>query len=152
MIGKTTGKLTQKFMISRDLNPEIKAPVWHFALSLPPHETDKLNDEQLVDLATKHFAGMVILAKAPDALKDKTAFSQRREEFIEDKLSEYQFFIAKHDDTQHEHVRVIASRISVSDGKAVETWRDSFRSQKLLRQLEEEYLLEAVPCSWEVGK
>lgn len=152
MIGKTTGKLTQEFMISRDLNPEIKAPVWHFALSLPHHETDKLNDEQLADLATKHFAGMVILAKAPDALKDKTVFSQQREEFIEDKLPEYQFFVAKHDDTQHKHVHVVASRISVSDGKAIETWRDSFRSQKVLRQLEEEYLLEAVPCSWEVGK
>lgn len=37
-------------------------------------------------------------------------------------------------------------------GKATETWGDRYRSQAIIRKLEQDYRLTTIPCSWEVGK
>jgi hypothetical protein len=144
MVGTNTAELTKEFMMSRDLNREIKRPVYHFSLSLPKHEY--LDDENFSSLAKTYLAGMIALDKGERLDENKFA------SLVEMDLSQYQFLVARHGDKDHDHVHIIASRINLIDGKAVETWHDHFRSQKIIRQLEQVYQLEAVRSSWEVGK
>jgi hypothetical protein len=59
-----------------------------------------------------------------------------------------QYVLARHADTQHDHVHLIVSRLRL-DGTTVESWLDYRRAQQVLRQLEKQYDLQAVPPSWE---
>jgi Relaxase/Mobilisation nuclease domain len=148
--GDSVKELVAEFMWSYDLNPALKHPVWHMSLSLPHDE--HLSDEQFNDLATQYFAGMVLLADDHKLVADRDRFRQRRDEFVLDGLSEYQYLVARHSDQEHDHVHIVASRINLNTGNGVELWRDKTRNQKILRCLEVEYGLTPVPNSWEVGK
>jgi hypothetical protein len=148
--GESVKELVAEFMWSNDLNPGLKHPVWHMSLSLPHDE--HLSDEQFSDLATQYFAGMVLLADDHKLVADRDRFRRRRDEFVLDGLSEYQYLVARHSDQEHDHVHIVASRINLNTGNGVELWRDKMRNQKILRCLEVEYGLAPVQNSWEVGK
>jgi hypothetical protein len=148
--GDSVKELVAEFMWSNDLNPGLKHPVWHMSLSLPHDE--HLSDEQFSDLATQYFAGMVLLADDHKLVADRDRFRQRRDEFVLDGLSEYQYLVARHSDQEHDHVHIVASRINLNTGNGVELWRDKTRNQKILRCLEVEYGLTPVQNSWDVGK
>jgi hypothetical protein len=148
--GESVKELVAEFMWSNDLNPGLKHPVWHMSLSLPHDE--HLSDAQFSDLATQYFAGMVLLADDHKLVADRDRFRQRRDEFVLDGLSEYQYLVARHSDQEHDHVHVVASRINLNTGNGVELWRDKTRNQKILRCLEVEYGLTPVQNSWDVGK
>jgi hypothetical protein len=148
--GESVKELVAEFMWSNDLNPGLKHPVWHMSLSLPRDE--HLSDEQFSDLATQYFAGMVLLADDHKLVADRDLFRQRRDEFVLDGLSEYQYLVARHSDQEHDHVHIVASRINLNTGNGVELWRDKTRNQKILRCLEVEYGLTPVQNSWDVGK
>jgi Relaxase/Mobilisation nuclease domain len=148
--GESVKELVAEFMWSNDLNPGLKHPVWHMSLSLPHDE--HLSDDQFSDLATQYFAGMVLLADDHKLVADRDRFRQRRDEFVLDGLSEYQYLVARHSDQEHDHVHIVASRINLNTGNGVELWRDKTRNQKILRCLEVEYGLTSVQNSWEVGK
>jgi hypothetical protein len=148
--GDSVKELVAEFMWSNDLNPGLKHPVWHMSLSLPHDE--HLSDEQFSDLATQYFAGMVLLADDHKLVADHDRFRQRRDEFVLDGLSAYQYLVARHSDQEHDHVHIVASRINLNTGNGVELWRDKTRNQKILRCLEVEYGLMPVQNSWEVGK
>jgi Relaxase/Mobilisation nuclease domain len=148
--GESVKELVAEFMWSNDLNPGLKHPVWHMSLSLPHDE--HLSDEQFSDLATQYFAGMVLLADDHKLVADRDRFQQRRDEFVLDGLSEYQYLVARHSDQEHDHVHIVASRINLNTGNGVELWRDKTRNQKILRCLEVEYGLTRVQNSWDVGK
>jgi hypothetical protein len=148
--GESVKELVAEFMWSNDLNPGLKHPVWHMSLSLPHDE--HLSDEQFSDLATQYFAGMVLLADDHKLVADRDRFRQRRDEFVLDGLSEYQYLVARHSDQEHDHIHIVASRINLNTGNGVELWRDKTRNQKILRCLEVEYGLTPVQNSWEVGK
>jgi hypothetical protein len=148
--GESVKELVAEFMWSNDLNPGLKHPVWHMSLSLPHDE--HLSDEQFSDLATQYFAGMVLLADDHKLVADHDRFRQRRDEFVLDGLSEYQYLVARHSDQEHDHVHIVASRINLNTGNGVELWRDKTRNQKILRCLEVEYGLMPVQNSWDVGK
>ncbi len=126
MGSSTVDLLTAEFHMSQNLNPNIKRPVYHFTISLP--HSEHLSQHQWLDLSRDYAQKMGL---NPD---------------------ENQYFVARHSDRQHQHIHIVASRISVLNGRAVETWRDRYRSQAVLRKLEREYGLESVPCSWEVGQ
>jgi Relaxase/Mobilisation nuclease domain len=148
--GESVKELVAEFMWSNDLNPGLKHPVWHMSLSLPHDE--HLSDVQFSDLATQYFAGMVLLADDHKLVADRDRFRQRRDEFVLDGLSEYQYLVARHSDQEHDHVHIVASRINLNTGNGVELWRDKTRNQKILRCLEVEYDLTPVQNSWDVGK
>jgi Relaxase/Mobilisation nuclease domain len=148
--GESVKELVAEFMWSNDLNPGLKHPVWHMSLSLPHDE--HLSDVQFSDLATQYFAGMVLLADDHKLVADRDRFRQRRDEFVLDGLSEYQYLVARHSDQEHDHVHIVASRINLNTGNGVELWRDKTRNQKILRCLEVEYGLTQVQNSWDVGK
>ena len=149
MGGLSAETLTAEFMASKDLNPQLKQPVWHLTLSLPHHEN--LSDEQFAEVGRKYMAGMIMAANNPKILEE-SSYREQRAEFMYEELPAYQFFQARHSDREHEHLHIVASRIHLDTGKAVELWRDAFRSQRVIRGLEVEYGLTQVQNSWDIGK
>jgi hypothetical protein len=149
MGGLSAETLTAEFMASKDLNPQLKQPVWHLTLSLPHHEN--LSDEQFAEVGRKYMAGMIMAANNPKILEE-SSYLEQRAEFMYEELPSYQFFQARHGDREHEHLHIVASRIHLDTGKAVELWRDAFRSQRVIRGLEVEYGLTQVQNSWDIGK
>lgn len=154
LAGTDSAIISREFLLSRDINPGIKRPVYHLmqSYSYDDRDTQNLTDDKLLELATKHFAGIVLTAKEPELLKKEGLLTYRRrvDEFIETELSEYQFFVARHEDVEHTHTHLVASRINVRDGRCVPTYLERHRNQLICRELEKDFDLERVPNSWEV--
>lgn len=151
-----TDTISREFLMSRDLNPDIQRPVYHLIQSYAYEDRDSqtLTNPKLVELSMKHFAGVVISAYDHQLLdeKDLSPYQTRVDEFIDNQMYEYQFFIAKHQDTDHVHTHLVASRINLLDGRAIPTYLERIRSQKICRLLEKEFGLRQLENSWQVDK
>lgn len=114
--GATPRDLSAEFRVARDLRPDIEKPVWHASLSLSPDE--HLDDETWLKVAESYLAKMGI------------------------DTSEHQFVVICHSDTDHDHVHIVANRISMSGA----TWRPVFdikKSHEVMRELEREFGLKS---------
>ncbi|MEP0874053.1 relaxase/mobilization nuclease domain-containing protein [Trichocoleus desertorum AS-A10] len=156
VMGADSDTISREFLMSRDLNPGIERPVYHLidAYSYEDAVTQDLSDEFLRDKAIARFAGLVVSAREPELLRrdDKTAYKQQVNEFIESELYEYQWFCAVHEDTKHRHTHFVASRINLLDGRAIPTWQDHERSQRICRETEKEYGLQPLKSSYEIER
>lgn len=81
-------------------------------------------------------------------LDDQTWSAIAKDYLREMGFDQNQYVLARHTDTQHDHVHLIVSRLRL-DGTTVESWLDYRRAQEVLRQLEQQYDLRAVLPSWE---
>lgn len=122
MVGENPRELAAEFRFSRQLNLKVERAVYHVSLSLPKHE--RLDKDQWNAFAFDYLKGM--------------GFDYN------------QYCIFHHNDREHSHVHVVASRIRL-DGTTVNDSWDYVRSEKLLRQLESLYGLES-PLTREMGK
>jgi hypothetical protein len=121
MVGKDPESLTDEFRISSDLKRTVIQCVYHVSLSVSPSE--KLSEQKWIDIARTYLQGM--------------------------EFQTNQYAIYRHTDREHDHIHIIASRIRITDGSVV---RDSWnyrRSEKLIRQLEEQFGLSQTQCSWD---
>lgn len=126
MYGQGSRELTAEFMTVRDLNPGIKHPVLHASLSLLPGES--LTDEQFQE--------------ACETWMEKMGFD----------LTKNQYLIVRHQDTEHEHAHIAINRIDMVSGKVVVDSFERYRSQEIVRHLEQTYGLEPVATSWQTFK
>ncbi len=65
---------------------------------------------------------------------------------------ENQYLVVRHTDQEHPHIHIVASRINIVTGKVVSDSYDHYRSQSIIRQLEQRYMLTPVASSWDVGQ
>ena len=117
MTGRDVRELATEFGVSRQMRRDIEKPVFHASLSLPPNE--RLDDETWERVVNEYLAKMGFDAK------------------------EHQWVVIKHNDTDHDHVHLVVSRISLS-GKV---WKDSMsilRSHDAARAIEREFGLTVV--------
>jgi hypothetical protein len=121
MAGKTPRTLAAEFRLGRELNPNLKRAVYHASLSLP--KTESLDDERWRAIASDYLRGM--------GFEGST------------------YVIYRHTDRSHDHIHLVACRIRVTDGSTVSDSWDYRRSEELIRSLEKQYQLEAVPSSRE---
>ena len=126
MYGQNSRELTAEFMTIRDLNPGIKQPVLHASLSLLPGES--LSDEQFREVC--------------ETWIEKMGFD----------LTKNQYLIVRHKDTEHEHAHLAINRIDILTSKVVADSFERYRSQEIIRQLEQNYDLEQVAPSWQTFK
>lgn len=122
MIGETPNELAKEFSLSRSLKPNLKRAVYHTSLSLPHGE--HLSNAKWKDVA--------------DEYVNKMGFKGS------------QYLIVKHNDTEHSHVHILASRIRL-DGTVVSDSQDYKRSEQVVRGLEIKHNLTRTPSSREVG-
>ncbi len=120
MLSTSARELSAEFGQSRKLHPNLKRAVYHASLSLPPGE--HLSDDKWREISRKYL--------------DEMGFSGS------------QYVTVGHQDTAHDHVHMVASRISL-DGSVVSESHDFQRSESVLRGLEREHGLTPVISSRE---
>ncbi len=121
LAGDTPQDFYQQLSATKQLNPRVRSPVSHISISFPP--TEKPDKEQLQEIIEETLTGM--------------GFEKNL------------YFAASHNDRNHFHLHIAASRINI-DGECVSDWYDKRRLEKVLRNLESQFGLTSVPCSWEV--
>ena len=127
MGGTTPRQLANEFAAARRLRPNLQRACGHIILAIPHrddyHET--LDDDRFAEIAQSWLKNMG---------------------FLSNESANSQYIIARHRDTNHEHIHIIASRIRMDGSVVSDSW-DYRRSEVVLRKLEEEFGLEPTPCS-----
>ena len=121
MDGDSPCSLAKEFAVSRQLRPKLNQVVCHVAISLRPDE--HLNNEDW-----------------------QIAIAQYLKEMGFDNN---QYVAVKHTDKEnHEHIHLVTSRVRMDGSVVSDSW-DWTRSQDVIRKLEQDFGLAAVPSSWE---
>lgn len=105
--------LAQEFGAIRQLKPRLKNAVFHAALSVPKNE--KISDLIWQKIAREYLKRMGFVCS--------------------------QVVTARHSDTEHDHIHIIANRIGL-DGNVVSDSMDFERQEKALRAIEKQFSLQ----------
>lgn len=119
MAGTTPRQLASEFGAFRKLRPTLGKAVLHVSLSPSPQDRP-LTDVEFADLGQRYLEGMG--------------------------FGDCPFIVVRHDDTDHPHIHLLASRITTS-GEVVSDKQDFKRSEALIRKLETAFGLAAVASS-----
>ncbi len=121
MSGRNARELAREFKLSRQLNSDADRVVYHVSLSAA--KGDRLNDEKWGEIGDRYMKEMGFDAN--------------------------QFVIFRHHNTDDDHIHIAASRIRMDTGLVVHDSWDYVRSEKVLRQIEQDYDLVQVQGSRE---
>ena len=120
MAGETVRELSAEFGSIRKLRPNLDKAVLHVSLSAAPGEN--MTDAQWQAIGRQYLAGMG--------------------------FTDNQYLITRHTDTEHEHIHILANRISHA-GLVVSDSRDYQRQEVLMRTIERDYGLQQLAPSRE---
>ena len=123
MAGKNPREFAAEFGEIRKLRPALGKAVLHVSLSASPGE--KLTNEQWREIGKRYMDGMG--------------------------LDKNQFVITRHNDTDHEHIHIVANRIRF-DGTVTSDSHDYKRQEAIMRKLERDYGLRQVAPSMEAER
>ena len=108
----TNAEITQSFELQRQLNPRIKKPVGHIALSFKPEDKPCLTDEFMAKIALEYMQMM--------GIKDT------------------QFIIVRHQNTGNPHCHIVYNRIN-NEGKLISDRNDYRRNEQVTKTLKSKY-------------
>ena len=108
----TNTEMTQSFELQRQLNPRIKKPVGHIALSFKPEDKPRLTNEFMAKIALEYMQMM--------GIKDT------------------QFIIVRHHNTDNPHCHIVYNRIN-NEGKLISDRNDYRRNEQVTKALKFKY-------------
>ena len=108
----TNAEITQSFELQRQLNPRIKKPVGHIALSFKPEDKPRLTDEFMAKIALEYMQMM--------GIKDT------------------QFIIVRHHNTDNPHCHIVYNRIN-NEGKLISDRNDYRHNEQVTKALKSKY-------------
>lgn len=108
----TNAEITQSFELQRQLNPRIKKPVGHIALSFKPEDKPRLTDEFMAKIALEYMQMMGI--------------------------TDTQFIIVRHHNTDNPHCHIVYNRIN-NEGKLISDRNDYRRNEQVTKTLKSKY-------------
>ena len=108
----TNAEITQSFELQRQLNPRIKKPVGHIALSFKPEDKPCLTDEFMAKIALEYMQMMCI--------------------------TDTQFIIVRHHNTDNPHCHIVYNRIN-NEGKLISDRNDYRRNEQVTKALKSKY-------------
>ena len=108
----TNAEITQSFELQRQLNPRIKKPVGHIALSFKPEDKPRLTDEFMAKIAIEYMQMMGI--------------------------TDTQFIIVRHHNTDNPHCHIVYNRIN-NEGKLISDRNDYRRNEQVTKALKSKY-------------
>lgn len=110
------GAMVADFVRQAQMNPALSRSVWHTAVSFDSQDEARLlREPQLIQqVATDYLKGMG--------------------------LDQSQYVVIRHTDTAHTHFHIIANRVA-NDGHTISDSHNFNRSEKLLRELEQQHRL-----------
>ena len=108
----TNAEMTQSFELQRQLNPRIKKPVEHIALSFKPGDKPRLTDEFMAKIALEYMQMMGI--------------------------TDTQFIIVRHHNTDNPHCHIVYNRIN-NESKLLSDTHDYWRNEQVTKALKSKY-------------
>lgn len=108
----TNAEMTQSFELQRQLNPRIKKPVGHIALSFKPEDKPRLTDEFMAKITLEYMQMMGI--------------------------TDTQFIIVRHHNTDNPHWHIVYNRIN-NEGKLISDAHDYRRNEQVTKALKSKY-------------
>lgn len=108
----TNAEMAQSFELQRQLNPRIKKPVGHIALSFKPEDKPRLTDEFMAKIALEYMQMMGI--------------------------ADTQFLIVRHHNTDNPHCHIVYNRIN-NDGKLISDRNNYRRNEQVTKALKSKY-------------
>ena len=108
----TNAEITQSFELQRQLNPRIKKPVGHIALSFKLEDKPRLTDEFMAKIAIEYMQMMCI--------------------------TDTQFIIVRHHNTDNPHCHIVYNRIN-NEGKLISDRNDYRRNEQVTKALKSKY-------------
>ena len=108
----TNAEIVQSFELQRQLNPRIKKPVGHIALSFKPEDKPRLTDEFMAKIALEYMQMMGI--------------------------TDTQFLIVRHHNTHNPHCHIVYNRIN-NNGKLISDRNDYRRNEQVTKVLKSKY-------------
>ena len=108
----TNAEIVQSFELQRQLNPRIKKPVGHIALSFKPEDKPRLTDEFMAKIALEYMQMM--------GIKDT------------------QFIIVRHHNTHNPHCHIVYNRIN-NESKLLSDRNDYRRNEQVTKALKSKY-------------
>lgn len=111
MSGTNPKDLAKEFGVARQMREDVTKPVWHCALSLPDGE--RISDEKW--------------AKISETFMKEMGFSEL-----------HQFKVVKHEDTNKQHIHIIANRIGL-DGSIWYGQKEAIKAIELTQKLEKKF-------------
>lgn len=108
----TNAEITQSFELQRQLNPRIKKPVGHIALSFKPEDKPRLTDEFMAKIAIEYMQMMGI--------------------------TDTQFIIVRHHNTDNPHCHIVYNRIN-NESKLISDRNDYRRNEQVTKALKSKY-------------
>ena len=108
----TNAEMAQSFELQRQLNPRIKKPVGHIALSFKPEDKPRLTDDFMTKIALEYMQMMGI--------------------------ADTQFIIVRHHNTDNPHCHIVYNRIN-NEGKLISDKNDYRRNGQVTKALKSKY-------------
>ena len=104
--------IIRSFCMQTEMNPGLKKPVGHIALSYSVVDAPKLTDEKMIQLAQEYMREM--------------------------KITDTQYIIVWHQDREHPHVHIVFNRID-NNGKTISDSNDMYRNEQVCKKLKEKH-------------
>ena len=108
VLTESRSDIIRSFCMQTGMNPDLKKPVGHIALSYSAVDAPKLTDEKMVQLAQEYMREM--------------------------KITDTQYIIVRHQDREHPHVHIVFNRID-NNGKTISDKNDMYRNEQVCRKL-----------------
>ena len=108
----TNAEMAQSFELQRQLNPRIKKPVGHIALSFKPEDKPRLTDEFMAKITLEYIQMMGI--------------------------TDTQFIIVRHHNTDNPHCHIVYNRIN-NEGKLISDRNDYRCNEQVTKALKSRY-------------
>ena len=108
VLTESRGDIIRSFCMQTGMNPDLKKPVGHIALSYSTVDAPKLTDGKMVQLAQEYMREM--------------------------KITDTQYIIVRHQDREHPHVHIVFNRID-NNGKTSSDRNDMYRNEQVCKKL-----------------
>ena len=112
VLAESKQDIIRSFCMQTEMNPGLKKPVGHIALSYSVVDAPKLTDEKMVQLAQEYMREM--------------------------KITDTQYIIVLHQDRKHPHVHIVFNRID-NNGKTISDSNDMYRNEQVCKKLKEKH-------------
>ena len=108
VLTESRGDIIRSFCMQTGMNPDLKKPVGHIALSYSAVDALKLTDGKMIQLAQEYMREM--------------------------KITDTQYIIVRHQDREHPHVHIVFNRID-NNGKTISDKNDMYRNEQVCKKL-----------------
>lgn len=108
VLAESNRDIIRSFCMQTEMNPNLKKPVGHIALSYSAVDAPKLTDGKMIQLAQEYMQEM--------------------------KITDTQYVIVRHQDREHPHVHIVFNRID-NNGKTISDRNDMYRNEQVCKKL-----------------